>query len=79
MSRQKTDVCPICHISSDIENGVDLYSIHCPKCGFYQISGTAYATFGKFTKLHNKQISQDGYENIKHIYLARMIKINYLI
>lgn len=57
MSRQKTDVCPICHISSDIENRVDLYSIHCPKCGFYQISGTAYATFGSFTAKQQANIS----------------------
>lgn len=57
MSRQKTDVCPICHISSDIENGVDLYSIHCPKCGFYQISGTAYSTFGSFTAKQQANIS----------------------
>ncbi|NHZ86118.1 MAG: hypothetical protein GWP19_09580, partial [Planctomycetia bacterium] len=57
MSRQNTDVCPICHISSDIENRGNLYSIHCPKCGLYKISGTAFASFGVFSLEQQANIS----------------------
>lgn len=57
MSRQETELCPICHIKSTISSKIDKYSVNCPKCGFFEISGTAYATFGKFTKLQQANIS----------------------
>ncbi len=68
MSRQNIDVCPICHIKSKIENRVDLYSVHCPKCGFFQISGTAFATFGDFNPRQQANISGWIRENQSYLF-----------